>query len=355
MMSVERRKKTGRQAADKRPRSLVVTLGPWHDKPWWWTHLDADKDLCALDYERLTYKGKHSQTISTLELPWVMLKVLWHLIGWRRRYEYVFTFECDLVGLSIAFWQSLTGMRRPKHVILQFIMREKQPTFRSRVKYSLMRLLLSSVERVIVSSRHEINYYSHVFGWSKDKLAYVPLHTSPVLLEKTVDQVEGYIIAAGRSFRDYYTLIKAVSGTEIRLVIVGGTGTADSLPRNDNVTVLENIPVNELELLILRARAVIVPLEHRSISTGQSVVLQAMALGKAVIATKTAGTVDYIDHMVDGLLVRHKDPQALKDMIRLLNADHDLYERLGTNARRRIANAHLPCHYTKMVREALRG
>jgi glycosyltransferase involved in cell wall biosynthesis len=79
-----------------------------------------------------------------------------------------------------------------------------------------------------------------------------------------------------------------------------------------------------------------------------------MALDKAVIATETAGTVDYIDHMVDGLLVRHKDPQALRDIIRLLNDDHGLCERLGKNARRRISNSHQPCHYTKMVREALR-
>jgi hypothetical protein len=88
-----------------------------------------------------------------------------------------------------------------------------------------------------------------VFGWSKDKQAYVPLHTSPALLDKPEEEAQDYFIAAGRSFRDYDTLIKAVSGTEIRLVIVGGTGTADNLPRNDNVTVLENIPVNELEML----------------------------------------------------------------------------------------------------------
>lgn len=332
--------------------SIVATLGPFHDKPWWWKHLEADHGLCPLHYERLVYRGKNSQSIKTVELPVVMLKILWKLIGWRRRYACVFTFECDLVGFCIAFWQSITGMRRPRHVILQFIMREKQSTVRSRAKYALMRFLFSSVYRVVVSSRAEVDYYRHVFGWPEGKAVFVPFHTAPELLVRDGMPEEDYILAAGRTFRDYETLLKAVAGTDLKLVIVGGSGAAAELGSQVNVRVLENIPQIELDMLMRKAQAIVVPLQDRAISIGQSVVLHAMGIGKPVIATRTAGTIDYIDDMVDGILVPPGDSDALRDALKNLE-DVSLRRTLGDAARNRVATSGLPHHYSAAVRAAV--
>ena len=341
----------GQGACPEMP-SLVATLGPKHDKPWWWEHLDQDQRLCALQYERLTYRGKHSQKISAFELPLILIKVLVRLVNWRRDYQVVFTFECDLVGFSIAFWQSITGMRRPKHIILQFIMRERQNTLRSRAKYALMRFLFGSVYKVVVSSRAEAEYYPSVFGWRKGKAVFVPFHTAPALIEPGPEVVEDYILAAGRTFRDYATLIEAVADTEIKLVIVGGTGATSDIGAHDNILIMENIPQLELNGLMRGARAVVVPLEDRLISTGQSVLLHAMGLGKPVIATGTAGTVDYVDHLVDGILVPPGDAVALRDA--LLSLDDELLRTsLGKAARARVLNESMPHHYSAGVRRAI--
>lgn len=332
--------------------SLIATLGPFHDRPWWWKHIDADDAQCKLHYERLTFRGKNSQGISTLEIPLVMLKVLCRLFQWRRRYIYVFTFECDLVGFSLAFWQTITRMKRPRHVVLQFIMREKEDTWHSRLKYSLMRFIFSSVHRVVVSSSAELEYYRRAFGWPRDKLIFVPFHTAPELLEREPQDEGDYFLAAGRTFRDFETLLAAVAGTCTRLIIVGGSGAVDRYSGHANVQVLENIHVAELEALVLGAKAVLVPLQDRPISIGQSVILQAMALGKPVIATRTAGTSDYIEHMVDGILVNPADASDLRRAIETLG-DESVRLNLSRNARARVTCGHLPEHYVAAVRAAL--
>jgi glycosyltransferase involved in cell wall biosynthesis len=332
-------------------KSAVVTLGPPHDKPWWWKHLALDDEKCRLEYVRLNYKGRHSQDIPTAEIPIVMVRVLRHLLSWRRQYSHVFTVELDLVGLSIAFWQTVTGMRRPRHVIIQFIMREQQQTVRSRAKYALMRFLFQSVHRVVVSSTLEMEYYRRVFEWPSRKVVFVPILTSPELLDRVPVEEEDFYVAAGRTFRDYDTLLRAIAGTNIKLLIVGGGGAAKRYSGLENVQAMENISFSNLESLMLRSRAVVVPLEDRAISTGQSVVLQAMALGKAVVATRTAGTIDYIDHMSDGILVAPGDERELRDALLLLESA-DLRRELGTRARSRIAKMHLPKHYAEAIRKA---
>ena len=333
-------------------KSAVVTLGPPHDKPWWWKHLALDGERCHLEYVRLVYKGRYSQDIPTAEIPVVMLRVLRQLLSWRRRYSHVFTTEFDLVGLSIAFWQTVTGMRRPKHVIIQFIMRERQQTVRSRAKYALMRFLFLSVHRVVVSSTLEMEYYRKAFAWPSRKVVFVPILTSPELLDRMPVEEEDFYIAAGRTFRDYDTLLRAIVGTNLKVLIVGGGGAATRYSGLENVRAVENISFSDLESLMLRSRAVVVPLQDRAISVGQSVVLQAMALGKAVVATRTAGTIDYIDHMNDGMLVAPGDEQELRDALLLLESA-DLRRKLGTRARSRVAKMHLPKHYAESIRKAI--
>ena len=335
-------------------KSTVVTLGPEHQLPWWWSEIDHSALPCALSYIRLVHKGKISQQTSSGELPLIFIKTLRFLLSERSKgTDYIFTFECDLVGWAIAFWQTILPIRLPKHVILQFIMRELQPTFASRAKYALMRFLLSSVHRVICSSKKECEYYKRVFDWKMEKLVFVPFHTSNAMLDYSSEEPDDYIIAAGRSFRDYDTLVSAITDTGIKTVIVGGAGSKQKHDRYPNLTVLENIPQHDLAKLLARASVVVLPLENREISIGQTVLLQAMAMGKPVVATRTAGTEDYIQQGSTGLLVEPGQPQQLREAIQTLMSDENLRKRLGSTAREVIKNRHLPAHYALNIARSM--
>jgi glycosyltransferase involved in cell wall biosynthesis len=335
-----------------RVRSAFLHTTPSDQLPWWWEDIRLDRQLCDIDYLPLKFRGKRSKQITTLELPLYLFKLLRELFR-LRKYDYVFTGECDLNSLGIALWQSLFLMRRPRHVILQFIMREKTPQVSSRLKYALMTFMFRSVYRVVCSSRTEAEYYRQVFGWDADKAQFVPLLTSPRCVEHgDAKDDERYVVAAGRVFRDYPTVIEAVRGTPFKLIIIGGAGVSREIAAGDQVEVLEEIPNDEFVKLLRRATAVVVPLVDKRISTGQTVVLQAMAMGKLVIATRTAGTEDYIDHMVDGLLVA---PGDVEEMRRAIDAagDAELRAKLGSNARDRMSKGHMPHHYSAGIRRAV--
>ena len=65
--------------------------------------------------------------------------------------------------------------------------------------------------------------------------------------------------------------------------------------------------------------------------------LEAMAMGKAIVATPTDGTKEVISHEDDGLVIPYSQPQALADAILRFYEDHALYEHCGNRAHALVA------------------
>ena len=97
---------------------------------------------------------------------------------------------------------------------------------------------------------------------------------------------------------------------------------------------------SSLEELLRRyhhARFVAVPLEDTTHSgAGINAVLEASALGKAVIATNTGGMRTFVKDGETGILVPPGDAGAWVDAIRLLWTQHQLANRIGEAGRRYI-------------------
>jgi glycosyltransferase involved in cell wall biosynthesis len=333
---------------------MVLTIGPAHDRPWWWQQLARSPLRAQLVYERMTLGGKSQRQLSLRDLPGLLWRFAKLLRDARRAgITHILTFESDISCYLIGLLQSLPLQSGPQHVILQFISREKPAGWRGELRDLLARACLRSVRMLVCSSRREAQYYRERFGWPERKVVFVPFHSDQEFLDRRAEPEEDYIIAAGRSYRDYATLATAVSGTGIRTLIVcgrGGTGVT-TLPQEIEQVV--EIPLAQLINLMAKARVVVLPLEDRRISTGQTVLLQAMALGRPVIATRTAGTEDYIEANVSGILVPPRDAAALRAAIELLWNDAGSRSAIGRAARRQIARHNLPLHYAHGVARAL--
>ncbi len=65
-------------------------------------------------------------------------------------------------------------------------------------------------------------------------------------------------------------------------------------------------------------------------------VLEAMAAGKAVIATRVGGLPELVHERVTGLLVPPRDPQALAQSIAQLVSQRHVVQRMGSKARERV-------------------
>ena len=100
-----------------------------------------------------------------------------------------------------------------------------------------------------------------------------------------------------------------------------------------NVVLIDSLVQKELFELIKACDFVVVP----SVSEGFGMVVgEAMALGKAVVATETDGIIDMLENKKEGLLVPPKDPKALAEAIEKMVNDKALRQRLATNAKEKI-------------------
>jgi glycosyltransferase involved in cell wall biosynthesis len=333
----------------RRNRVLVLILSRRAGLPWWWNDIERERLACDIDQETVVVDRRPASPLSAgfLAMFWQCVSAL--VRARREGYRYILTFECDWTTLIVASAQTLLWQRTPRHVILQFIMREKTATVRSRIKYAFMRWCFSSVHLCVCSSRREADYYREAFGWPAGKVAYVPFHTDPRLVERATVPEERMVIAAGRTFRDYATLLASFKCSTVPLTIVASPSAIGETPVPPNVTIVYDIPLAELNDLLSRSMILVLPLEQREISIGQTVLLQAMTLGKAVIATRVNGTVDYIEHMKTGVLVAPYDAAALHDAVELLAGDDALRRRLGEAAREQVMRHHMPHHYAQGV------
>ena len=129
-----------------------------------------------------------------------------------------------------------------------------------------------------------------------------------------------YIWSVGASYRDYPSLIEALRQLPH---IPGWVHPGSSWVANDQSGLQAALPPNVqfstryLSEINLReryyaSRLVVVPLQRTTLwNAGSNAVLEAQAMGKAVIATRTPGMEDYILHGETGLLVEPEDPAAL--------------------------------------------
>ena len=162
------------------------------------------------------------------------------------------------------------------------------------------------------------------------------------------------ICAAGAEMRDYPTLVEALRGTGIPCHIATdhvryahrfvkrGQARIDEVLTDPppHVTIGWRSPT-EIRDLYARSRFVVVPLQPSDTDNGITVILEAMAMGKPVICSRTEGQVDVIEHGVTGLYVPQGDPVALREAILDLWNDPERANAMG-QAGRAYVEAHHP-------------
>ena len=146
------------------------------------------------------------------------------------------------------------------------------------------------------------------------------------------------ICSAGLEFRDYETLVEAVRGLDVEVVIAAAspwskrsTKISDS-PLPSNVTTCR-LNLFELRKLYSEAAFVVMPLFDVEFQAGVTTILEAMSMGKAVICSKTLGQTDVLDDDETGVYVPPGDAAAMRAAIVRLLEEPETAARIGTQAR----------------------
>jgi glycosyltransferase involved in cell wall biosynthesis len=173
------------------------------------------------------------------------------------------------------------------------------------------------------------------------------------------------ICAAGSEMRDYATLFKALRGTELRCHVAtdhvrvdrlgfGRRVNAEEFSRSAsaNVTIGRKSPT-ELRDLYGRSRFVVVPLCQSDTDNGITVILEAMAMGKPVICSRTRGQVDVLEDGVTGLFVPVGDVAALRAAMLALWKDPERARAMGERGRQYVEKHHSLDKFCSDVKRAI--
>jgi glycosyltransferase involved in cell wall biosynthesis len=256
----------------------------------------------------------------------------WRLFRLSHEYDVVLTGN-ERFCLIFALLQATFRRRRVPHVLIDCLWNWPESSWRRALRRGLWRLVVSSVTRILVQSRCELDRYAEALGVSREKFVFVPYHATVYDSKYSVSEGD-YIFAGGSYNRDYETLIKAAGQVPCRVVIA--TLFADDyklrrLPENVSV---RSVAHHEFLELMAGAKIVVVPLVPYLLhSGGQQTYENAMTMGKAVVVSDECSAGDYILDGVTGLLVKPGDAAALLSAIQKLLNCPELRTEIGRKAK----------------------
>lgn len=196
----------------------------------------------------------------------------------------------------------------------------------------LARIFLRHVDRFVVHSRGEIDTLHRWFGIPRNKISFVPLQRAPIILTAHEDTADPFVLAMGSANRDYATLVEAIRGVPLRLVLVASPRSLTGIDVPENVEIVNGLTAQQCRELAQRARVNVVPLADVATASGQVTIVEALRMGRPLIATRGVGSVDYIVDGENAVLVEARDVAGLRRAINRLWDDRGLRDTLSRNA-----------------------
>jgi glycosyltransferase involved in cell wall biosynthesis len=250
-----------------------------------------------------------------------------------RRYDVIFS-NGENVSIPLAAFLKILP-RRPKHVLIGHRLSAAKKKF-------LLRALHRQMDAIFLYATTQKTYAEHVLHIPPEKIHLIAFHADCHFYHPMSEaRLERRISSAGLELRDYPTLIEAVRGLDVDVRLAA----ASPWSKRKNETTSRELPPNvqargygyrELRDLYASSMFVVVPLYDTDFQAGVTTILEAMAMGKAVIVSKTRGQRDVIEDGVDGIYVPPGDVSALRRAITDLLAAPERAAEIGARARRTI-------------------
>lgn len=189
-------------------------------------------------------------------------------------------------------------------------------------------LVLASHQKHYISGRWETRARVEVIGHQVDTTFFSPI---PHHMNN-----DGPIVSVGDDAgRDFDTLLEALSDLPVDTLIKSRRDLQLDKDRHPRVRVIsEWISHVALRALYAQSRIVVVPLTETLNAGGVSTILEASAMGKALIVSDSPVIRDFVVPGETCLMIPPRNAPALREAITLLLGDPAHASRLGQNARR---------------------
>jgi glycosyltransferase involved in cell wall biosynthesis len=313
-------------------------------------------DLFEKRYDESILDGTRPGLIERAVPAWVRLA---REVSRRRdEYDVVVTWS-ERVSLALMTVDRFSRGGKPHVAMLYWFSR---PSVRTP-----LRAFGDRLQAIVTWSSVQRTYAIERLGMAPEKLYLVKHFVDQVFWSSRPGEREADMIcSAGAEMRDYPTLLEALRGTDVRCHIATDhvrvddrwgfgrrvSAAAFAAAASRNVTV-GRLPFTELRDQYAKSRFVVVPLRRTDTDNGVNVILEAMAMGKPVICSRTQGQVDVIQEGVTGLFVPVGDAGALRAAIVSLWNDPDRASAMGRAARAYVEQHHTLDKFCRDVKGAI--
>lgn len=202
-----------------------------------------------------------------------------------------------------------------------------------------------------VLSTEELQTFPRAWRVPAERVLFTPFSSTvwerPEATDPALPVPGSYVFSGGNSLRSYDLLLNAVEGTGIPVVIATAWRPQRELPTS--VTV-ERVSHGRFMALMAGARAVVLPLEVASRSTGQQTYLNAMWFERPVVVTEAPGVRDHVEDGVTGVVVPADAAAlrvALSDVFQPSRSSH--YAEMGRRARAAVDERFRDEHYRRRL------
>lgn len=280
------------------------------------------------------------------------------------RYRHVIAWA-DRLGLPLATAHKLARLRLDLLMVSGWLSPPKKAVFLKRLKVH------SHLRAIINYSSVQMEHAAVELGVPRDKLFHALQPVDDRFWRPSPVPAKHLIAAAGSEGRDYVTLLRAVRGLDLQVELAIGhsfSATGDTRGKEVRARIgdieAEGPPPNvrfstlsppRLRELYASARFMVVPLQDLDYDAGVTAVVEAMAMAKAVIVTRSRGQVDVLRDGEQGLYVPAADPRAMRSAIEHLLAHPGEADRMGRAGHALIKERHGLDAYTSRLVDIVRG
>ena len=259
-----------------------------------------------------------------------------------RRYDVVFA-ASNLFFVFLA--KDVLRMKKPRFVFYNTFFTNALKRNTSGIYAWMIRRAIRSIDVIWCPSTAQKRFLEKE-GFDPNRIVFIPNGVDAHFFKPSdpdLDRAHRYIFAMGKDMgRDYKTLIDAVARLDIKTRIIASPRNLshiDTSPANVNVSY--DVPQDETRAYYRNALFVVMPThgeDHKDASdcSGQYVLLESMASGKAVIATERSTLKDYIVNEENAVVVPAQDPAALRTAIAILLRSPEQITRLERAARKSV-------------------
>ena len=277
----------------------------------------------------------------------------WYCFLNRKHHEVIVT-DGEQVGIPLAFLVRLAGRGSARHMMIVHILS-------TQTKSRLVRHLRLSglIDRYVVYSSSQRRFILDEFAVPEERVVLSPFMVDTQFFDPALVDVEQEqtICSAGLERRDYPTLMKAVDGLDVRVVIAAASPWSKRSDSSAGVSIPSNVEVHRLSLfelreLYARSRFVVMPLDDVEFQAGITTILEAMSMALPVLCTRTTGQTDTVIEGETGRYVPPADSVALRAAIDDLLDDDEECHRLGQSAREwAVVNADVTRYARRLAAE----